>query len=268
MKKLLSIITAGLMLFQLGYAMDEITMEGSTTVLSIAQIAAEVYMDNNADVDISVRGGGSGVGIASLLEGTCDIADASRPIKDKELNKAVEKGINPVAHVVAMDALCIVVHSSNPIKNLTKQQIKDIYTGKISYWDEVGGPEKEIVIVSRDTASGTYETFMKLVLDKQKTRPDSLLEASNKAVATVVSHTPGGIGYIGLGYLNSSVKALTANGVKCTKENALSGKYPFSRLLFMYTNGEPKGAVKDFMDFIKGIDGQKLVEEVGYIGLE
>lgn len=246
---------------------ESITIKGSTTVLPIAQACAEEFMNQNSDIDISVQGGGSGVGIASIIDGSCDIGDASRPIKDKEISKAVSNGVSPKAHVVAMDGIAVIVHPSNNINALTKKQIKDIYTGKISNWSAVGSSGK-IVVVSRDTASGTYEAFNKLALDKARVRPDALLNASNKAVATTVAKTPGAIGYVGLGYVNSDVKAVTVEGIEASKETVLSGEYPLSRPLFMYTNGKPTGVVKQFIDYVLSSEGQMLAEENGYVGLK
>jgi phosphate transport system substrate-binding protein len=245
---------------------EKIVVAGSTTVLPIAQKAAEVFMNNNPGAEISVRGGGSGVGIASLIDGTCDIASSSRPIKDTELDQAVKNGRSPKATVVAMDGIAVIVHPSNGVNMLTKKQIKDIYTGTISNWKQVGGSDEKIVVISRDTSSGTFESFGELVLDKEKVRADALMQASNQAVA--VSSTPGGIGYVGLGYVSSSVKAVDVDGVKASEETVLSNKYPISRPLFMYTNGTPKGLAKQFIDYILSPEGRKLVEEEGFVGLK
>jgi phosphate transport system substrate-binding protein len=244
-----------------------ITIKGSTTVLPIAQACAEDFMKSNPGVNISVQGGGSGVGIASIIDGTADIGDASRPIKDKELVKAVGRGVEPKAHVVAMDGIAVIVNPSNRISAITKQQIKAIYTGRVSHWSAVGGSGGQIVVISRDSASGTFEAFNKLALEKAKVRPDALLQASNQAVASVVAKTPGAIGYVGLGYVTPSVKAITVDDIECTKETVLSGEYPLARPLFMYTNGRPKGEVKEFVDFVLSDMGQILVEQNGYVGL-
>jgi len=246
----------------------KIVMEGSTTVLPIAQIAAEIFMDNNPNVDISVRGGGSGVGITSIIEGTCDIANASRAMKDIEMQKAVGRGRAPKAFVVAMDGIAVILNPSNSVAGLTKKQLKDIYTGKISDWSKVGAGKGKIVVISRDSASGTFEAFNELALDKQKVRRDALMQASNQAIANIVAKTPQAIGYVGLGYITDSVKAIPINGIIADKKTVLSGKYPLSRPLFMYTNGVPTGLVKDFIDFIMSEDGQKLVEEEGFVGLK
>jgi len=245
-----------------------IVIQGSTTVLPIAQKCAEVFMQKHPQANISVRGGGSGTGIAALIDGICDIADSSRPMKDKEIKKALEKGVNPVAHVIAMDGIAVIVHPSNPVNELTLTQLKDIYTGKISNWSELGGKNQKIVVISRDVASGTFECFKKLVLKKERVRPDALLQASNAAVLSVVKRTEGAIGYVGLGYLSSEVKALKIEGVFPSEDTVLKGTYPISRPLFMYTNGKPKGLVKDFIDFVLSKEGQKIVKEQGFVPLK
>jgi phosphate transport system substrate-binding protein len=247
---------------------NDITIRGSTTVLPIAQNAAEVFMDRNADVDISVQGGGSGVGVASIIDGTCDIADSSREVKENEIKEAQSRGIDLKANIVAMDGIAVIVHPSNTIGEITKQQIKDIYTGKVSNWSAIGGADKKIVVVSRDIASGTFEAFNKLALSKEKVRPDALMQASNQGVATTVANTPLAIGYVGLGYLSSKVKALKVDGVIPSEETVLSKEYALARPLYMYTNGEPTGVVKEFIDFILGEEGQKLVEEIGFVALK
>ena len=271
--KLISSVLVGFMAtvgFMTGlYAADnDITIRGSTTLLPIAQNAAEIFMDRNPDVDISVQGGGSGIGVASIIEGTCDIADSSREVKEKEFKEAQSRGINLKANIVAMDGIAVIVHPSNAIREITKQQIKDVYTGKISNWSAIGGAGKKIVVVSRDIASGTFEAFNKLALNKEKVRPDALMQASNQGIATIVSKTPLAIGYVGLGYLSSKVKALKVDGVIPSKETVLSKEYALARPLYMYTNGEPKGVTKEFIDFVLGEEGQKLVEEIGFVGLK
>lgn len=247
---------------------QEITIVGSTTVLPIAQITAEKFMDANPEVSISVGGGGSSVGAKALLAGTCDIADCSRPLKEKEIAAALEKGIHPKPHVVAMDGIAVIVHPTNPIDAVALQDIKAIYTGQISDWSELGTAKGQIVVVSRDTASGTFEAFNELALKKAKVRPDALLQASNKAVLQVVTQTPGAIGYIGMGYMTDEVKALTVDGVEANKATVLSKEYPISRPLYMYTNGEPTGVIKQYLDYVKGKEGQKLAEAQGFVGLE
>ena len=247
---------------------EKIVLEGSTTVLPIAQKAAEVYMDKNPGAQISVRGGGSGVGIASLLDKTCNIADSSRAMKDTEYDKANTNGVDARATVIAMDGIVVIVNPANPVGALSKKQVKGIYTGSISNWKELGGNDEKIVVISRDSSSGTFEAFGALALEGAKVRADALLQASNQAVASSVANTPGAIGYVGLGYVSSSVKAVDYSEVKASKESVLTGKYKLGRPLFMYTNGEPKGLTKDLIDFILSPEGQKLVEEEGFVGLK
>jgi len=246
----------------------KVIIEGSTTVLPIAQAAAETFMRQNPDTDITVRGGGSGVGIASLVDKNCDIADASRAIKEAELEKAVGNGVSPKAHVVAMDGICIIVNSANSLSALSRGQVKDIFTGKNSYWSDLGGKTEKIVVISRDTSSGTFEAFGELVMKGAKVRPDALMQASNQAVASTVSRTPGAIGYVGLGYVTGEVKALEIDGVMPSKETVLTNKYPIARPLFMYTNGAPDGTVRDFLDFVKSSEGQKIADEQGFVALK
>jgi phosphate transport system substrate-binding protein len=245
-----------------------ITLEGSTTLLPIAQRAAEEYMDANSSANITVRGGGSGVGINSLIDGSCEIACASRAIKDGEIQAAASKGRKPKAFVVAMDGIAVVVNDGNPVSALSKKQVADIYTGKITYWSQVGGKNEKIVVISRDSASGTFEAFGELALNKQKVVSGALMQASNQAISAVVSKTPGAIGYVGVGYVSPQIKAVSIEGVTAGKETVLTGKYAYSRPLFMYTDGEPKGEVKNFIDFVLSEDGQKIVEEEGFVPLQ
>jgi phosphate transport system substrate-binding protein len=167
-----------------------------------------------------------------------------------------------------MDGIAVIVNESNSIEGLSKKQLKDIFTGKISSWADVGGSGGKIVVVSRDSASGTFEAFGELALDKQKVRPDAMMEASNQAVATVVSQTPGAIGYVGLAYMsNRGVKVIEIDGVVASSTAVLNKSYKLSRPLFMYTNGKPQGLAKDFLDFILSQEGQKLVVEEGYVSI-
>jgi phosphate transport system substrate-binding protein len=247
---------------------DQLTLTGSTTVLPIAQKAAEDFMKIHSNANISVRGGGSGVGIAALIDGTTDIANASRPMKDKEVTSAKEKGITPNEITIAKDGIAVIVNPENPVCGITLQQLKGIFTGEINDWSELGGKPGTIVVVSRDVASGTFEVFKEKVLEGEKVRDDALMLASNKAVATTVAQTPGAIGYVGLGYLSSDVKALSVNGVDPTRANVISGDYPLARSLFMYTNGKPQGLAKEFIDFILSPAGQKIVEEQGFVSIK
>lgn len=245
---------------------EKLVMKGSTTVLPVAQKAAEEFMNDYPDVQISVSGGGSGNGIKALVDGTTDIANASRFIKQEEVARAVENGHYPVPFGIAFDCIVPVVHNSNPVDNLSIDQLKEIYEGRIKNWAEVGGKDMQIVVVSRDTSSGTYEVWEEKVLEGGRVFPGALLQASNGAVVQAVSKNKYAIGYIGLSYLNKDVKDLEVNGVEASKDTAAA--YPISRNLFMFTDGWPTGVTMQFMNYIMHPDkGQKVVESVGYVPL-
>ncbi len=269
MKKTILILTLfSLMAFPVFARGQKITISGSTTVLPVAQATAEIFMDQNPDINISVRGGGSSVGIASIMAGSADIGNASRHIKTKEITSARENGINPYEIVVANDGIAVVLHKDNPIKNLTVQQVKDIYTGKISNWKDLGGPSMPIVVISRDVSSGTFEVFNELVLSGSKAIDGALMLASNNAVVSTIASTPGAIGYAGLGYVTETVKAVTIDNVMPSKQTIQNKSYPISRTLHMYTNGAPKGLVKQYIDFVLSAEGQKIVEGQGFISVK
>jgi phosphate transport system substrate-binding protein len=237
-------------------------------VLPIAQKVAEMYMKQNPDVKISISGGGSGNGIKALIDGSTDIADSSRFIKDEEVTLAVEKGRYPVPFALAYDCIVPVVHPSNSITNLTMEQLKAIYKGDIQNWQEVGGPERPVVVVSRDSSSGTYEVWEEKIMKKERVFPGALLQASNGAVVQAVSKNKNAIGYIGLGYVDQTVKGLTVDGIAGSEETTLNGTYPISRPLYMFTSGWPKGDALNFINFVLHPEkGQKYVSEVGYVPL-
>lgn len=265
------IIVALILLLAISFAVAKsrkITCSGSTTVLPIAQATAEAYMDKHPDVNISIRGGGSGVGIAALQNGSADIANSSRVMKAKEISQAKFKGINPTPYAVALDGIAIVVHKSNSVANLSIAQIRDIYNGKIKNWSEVGGPKLPIVVISRDVASGTFEVFNEKALGGSKVVSSAQLLASNNAVASTVGSTPGGIGYIGLGYLTEEIKTVKVNSITPNTKTVQDGSYPLARKLYMYTNGKAKGDLGSYIAFIQSDAGQKIVVEQGFIALK
>lgn len=245
-----------------------LVIKGSTTVLPIAQKIAEAYMKEHPDVKISISGGGSGNGIKALIDNSTDIADSSRFIKDKEVQLAIENGQYPVPFAVAYDCIVPVVHPSNSIKNLTMLQLKDIYMGKIRNWKEIGGPDRPVVVISRDTSSGTYEVWHEKVLEKKRVYPGALLQASNGAIVQAVSNNKNAIGYIGLGYMDDSVKPLTVNDITGSAETTLNGTYPISRALYMFTPGWPKGDALNFINYVMHPKkGQTMVGEIGFVPL-
>jgi len=267
MKKTIQTISV-IGLLSLPLSAQKITLEGSTTVLPIAQKAAEVYMKKYPSSNITVKGGGSGIGISSLIEGLCDIANASRAVKEKELNNAAKKNRELKAHIIAMDGIVIIVHPSNQINDINKEALQKIFTGKIKNWKVLGGGDKKIIAVSRDSSSGTFEFFTEYVLDKKRTRADAIMQASNQGVLNFVANTEGAIGYIGHGYVNDKVKALKYEGIESTKDNILKNKYKLARPLYMYSLKNANPDVLKFIDFIKGQEGQAIVEETGFIPLK
>jgi phosphate transport system substrate-binding protein len=246
---------------------ETIVIKGSTTVLPVVQAVAEAFIAANPGVNISISGGGSGNGIKALVDKSTQIANASRFIKDEEVKLAQENDVYPVPHRVAIDAIIPVVHPSNPVNDLTVEQLSLIYQGKIKNWNEVGGNDMKIVVVSRDTSSGTYEVWEEKVIHKAKVTPRAQLQASNGAIVQTISKNKYAIGYIGLGYLNKDVKTLSVSGVEPTSQNALSGAYPVARPLFMFTDGWPTGPTADFIVFVLGREGQEIAKKEGFVPL-
>ena len=243
-------------------------IDGSTTVGPIADAFAEYFKSIQPDLAITVKKTGSGDGAAALIDGRCDIATMSRFMKPEEFEKAVANKVLPVAHVVAMDGVCVAVHPSNPVKALTGVQVRDIYMGKIKNWKQVGGSDTPIVVISRDTSSGTYETFESLVMKKQPMAAGVEYVNANPQAQSRVRTTAGAIGYVGLGFLEG-VKALAIDGITPTRSTVASGTYPVSRPLVLFTNGYPKlGSITHkFVTFYLTEKGQELVEAKGYVPL-
>ena len=246
---------------------ENIVIKGSTTVLPIAQVTLEAYMKANPGAKISLSGGGSGEGIKALIDGSTDIANSSREIKSAEVELAKSKGVEPKEIAVAIDAIVPIVNPKNRVKDLTIDQLSQIYQGKITNWKEVGGDDLQIVVISRDSSSGTFEAWGEMVLNKAKVTPKAQLQASNGAIVQAISKNRYAIGYIGIGYINKTVKPLTVNGVAASAKTALSKEFPVSRFLYMYTNGEPKGETAKFIRFVLSPAGQKLVAKEGFVPL-
>ena len=244
-----------------------IIIDGSTTVGPIAKAFAEYYMSMHKDVNITVSESGSGNGAKSLINGACDVADMSRFMKSKEFKAAVDNGVLPVAHVVAMDGIAMVIHPANPVKALTTAQVADIYKGKITNWNQLGGPDATIVVISRDTNSGTYETFNKLVMRKARIAAGTEYVGSNGGVKKRVQGTPAAIGYAGLGFVDRTVKALEIEGVVPSAGTVITGEYPIARPLFMFTDGYPKlgSHLYRFVTLHLSEKGQEIVESIGFV---
>ena len=247
---------------------NKLVIQGSSTVLPIAQKAAEEYMNQNPEIDITVRGGGSGNGIAALIDNATDIADASRFIKEDEFMQARDNGVYPVPHRVAMDGIAVILNENNPVQDITLDEIEQIYTGEVSNWSELGGPDKEIVVVSRDSSSGTFEVFGEIALGGERVAQTALMQSSNGTVASTVGETEGAIGYVGLGYLdNPGIKAVKVNGVEPTNATVANGQFPIARPLFMFTDGWPEGLTAKFINFVLSAKGQEIVKTQGYVPL-
>jgi phosphate transport system substrate-binding protein len=245
----------------LGARSADVTMSGSTTVLPIAQAVAEAYA---SIYEIEVSGGGSGVGITNLIDGTTAICDSSRALKPEEYAAAVAKGVYPMMWYIANDAISPIVHPANPIASLTMAQLKQIYSGEITNWSRVGGSNTPILVVSRDSSSGTYGSWNDLILKGAAVTTGAVYTSSNADVANEVAGNPNAIGYVGLGYLNDSVKAVAVGGVSATVQTALDRTFPVARPLFMVTDGFPTGPAFNVLMWILSDDGQRLVLEMGF----
>ncbi|GAB4493794.1 MAG: phosphate ABC transporter substrate-binding protein [Anaerolineales bacterium] len=260
-----------------GGAAAYIENKGSDTIVNLALAWAETYQGEYPDVRISVTGGGSGTGIAALVNGTVDIANASRQIKKEEIAEAEAKGIQPVEHIIARDAIAVIVNPANPVSQLTLQQISDIYSGKIVNWREVGGEDRPIVRLSRETNSGTHVYFLETVLrlgdknNKTFFSANTLLLPSSEGIINEVRDNPNAIGYDGLGYVPKDLKMIAiakAAGqayVLPSVATVNDKSYAVARDLYMYTAGEPSGPIKAYLDWILSPEAQKIVEKLGFV---
>jgi phosphate transport system substrate-binding protein len=254
--------------------------KGSYTIVKLALAWAEKYQNDHPEVRISVTGGGSGTGIAALVNGTVDIANASRQIKQEEVEEAKSNGIEPREITIARDAIAVIVNPENPVNELTLQQISDMYSGKVTNWKEVGGEDRPIVRLSRETNSGTHVYFLETVLrlgnseNKTLFSTDTLLLPSSEGIIAEVRQNPNAIGYDGLGYVPKDLKTIAiaeeAGGayVLPSIPTVNDKTYPIARDLYMYTDGEPTGVVKEYLDWILSPEAQKIVEELGFVPVE
>lgn len=255
--------------------------KGSDTIVNLALAWAEFYQGKHTDVRISVTGGGSGTGIAALINGTVDIANASRQIKQEEIEKAQSNGVDPVEFVIARDAIAVIVHPENPVSELTLQQISDIYSGKITNWQEVSGEDRPVVRLSRETNSGTHVYFLETVLrlgekeNKTLFSRDTLLLPSSEGIIAEVRQNPNAIGYDGLGYVPHDLKMIAiakepgGEYVLPSVETVNNATYPIARDLYMYTAGEPTGIVRTYLEWImKSNEAQGIVKELGFVPIK
>ena len=251
--------------------------KGSDTIVNLALAWAERYQGEHTDIRISVTGGGSGTGIAALINKTVDLANASRQIKTEEIEEARANGVEPVEHIIARDAIAVIVNPENPVNELTLQQISDIYSGKLTNWSEVGGEDRPIVRLSRETNSGTHVYFLETVLrlgnkeDKTLFSTNTLLLPSSEGIIAEVRQNPNAIGYDGLGYVPKDLKMIAiakeAGGayVLPSIETVNDKTYVIARDLYMYTNGEATGIVKEYLDWILSPEAQEIVVELGFV---
>ncbi len=250
---------------------------GSDTIVNLALAWAEAYQTVNGEVRISVTGGGSGTGLAALVNGTVDIANASRQIKDEERAAIQANGFEPVEFVIARDAIAIIVNPNNPVSELTLQQLSDIYSGVITNWSQVGGEDRPIVKLSRETNSGTHVYFLEEVLrlgDKENKTlfsPDALLLPSSEVISAEVRQNPNAIGYDGLGYVTDDLKVVAVSAtvggayVLPSADTVNDGTYPIARDLYMYTAGQPTGALLAYLEWILSPAAQEIVTELGFV---
>ncbi len=256
---------------------DTIENKGSDTIVNLALAWAERYQEIHPEVRLSVTGGGSGTGIAALINGTVDIANASRRIKPEEVESAKANGSDPVEFVIARDAIAVIVNLENPINELTLQQISDIYSGKVNNWSEVGGEDRPIVRLSRETNSGTHVYFLEEVLrlgekeSKTLFSTNTLLLPSSEGISAEIRHNPNAIGYDGLGYVTEDMKVVgvavepgTAY-IMPSADSVNNEEYPIARDLYMYTNGEPTGAIEAYLAWILSPEAQTIVTELGFV---
>jgi phosphate transport system substrate-binding protein len=279
MKKVYPILTTFLVATSIFAASGKnfVQIKGSDTMVNLAQAWAEKYMEVNPTDFISVTGGGSGTGLSALISGTCEIAMSSRNIKNKEIELAGKKGIKPFEIKAALDGLAVVVNPKNPIDKLTIEQLAQIFTGKITNWKQVGGQDSKIVILSREVNSGTHVYFKEHVLRRndptstEEFAPSALMLSSSQAIADEVAGNPDAIGYYGMGYISNKQKAVhlakdpNSEFIVPTIDNVINGKYPISRPLLLYTNGEPQGLVKKFVDFALSKEGQDIVLKTDFV---
>jgi phosphate transport system substrate-binding protein len=266
-KFLTAAIPAACLMFSVTAFAGTVNLNGSTTVLPVMQEVTQSFSSEHKDIKVSISGTGSGNGIKALRDGMTDIAMSSRDLKAKETEDFKKHGISPVKFTIAHDAIIPVVNPKNTVSALTKEQLRDIYAGNIKNWKEIGGANAPIVVVGRDSSSGTFECWQEIVMGKTHVSPRALLQSSNGAVVQTVAGNPNAVGYIGVGYLDKQVKGLSVNGVKPGVETAKNKTWPIARDLFLFTAKAPQGDAKTLIDYTLSDKGQKAVEKAGFVPL-
>jgi len=278
-----SFLSLGMVIFfSIAFAADKnsIQVKGSDTMVNLGQAWAEKYMEENPKEFIAVTGGGSGTGIAALINSSCEIAETSRSMKKEEIGLAQSKGVNPVEHIVALDGIAVVVNPNNPVSKLTLEQLRGIFMGTIKNWKEIGGEDKQIVILSREVNSGTHVFFKEHVLRRGKEKgpeefaADALLMPSSQAIADEVANNSSAIGYYGMGYISPKQKVILVSKDEKSEyiypsvDNVVKAVYPISRPLYIYTNGQPEGLAKKFLDFTLSKEGQDIVLKLDFVPIK
>ena len=249
---------------------DAIVIKGSDTLgAKLVPQLAEQFKAQHPGTTFDIAAEGSATGFAALIDKTAAIGMASRPAKPEEIANGKAKGVDLKETIVAYDGIAVIVNTSNSIKGLTKKQVEQIFTGEITDWSAVGGSGGKISVYTRNTSSGTYAEFKELAMKKRDYAPDSQKLAGNEQIAQEVGKNPNGVGYIGLAYTKASgIKVVPIDGASPSKESVLAKSYPYARPTFFYTNGEPTGVVKEFIDFTVAPEGQKIVEQVGFVPIK
>jgi phosphate transport system substrate-binding protein len=248
---------------------SKIFIKGSDTILPVSIAESKIYMDLHPGNEIIVIGGGSSLGLASFIEGEVEIAMASRKIKESEITSATNKGIEPVETIIGWDGISVIVNKNNPLESLSVEQLQMVYSGEITNWKELGGNDEKIRVLVRDQSSGTYGFFKEHVLGDKAYTKNAIIEPNTEAVVKDVSLSTASIGYIGLAYMDESVKMIglgTSEGIFYPNANTIRrGTYPLSRPLYYYTDGEPEGTVKEYIDFVLSAQGQEILSDIGYL---
>src|SRR5213075_674642 len=269
--KLSYLLTAlGLALITIEARAEKLVIKGSDTLgAKLVPQLAEQFKAQHPGTTFDIAAEGSTTGIAAIIDGTAQIGMSSRRAKSSEIGAASAKGVNMKPTIVAYDGIAVIVNAGNPVKSLTKKQVEQIFTGEVTDWSAAGGSGGKISIYTRNTSSGTYSEFKELAMKKRDYAPDSQKMAGNEQIASEVSKNPNGVGYVGLAYTKAGgIKVVSIDGAMPSKESVLGKAYPYARPTFYYTNGEPSGLTKEFIDFTLSDVGEKIVGRVGFVPIK